>query len=143
LDSEIAEKIACPRFARFARFDKSLFARKGIMTNPAWIEQFPGAVTVCDRAGTILEMNDKAAESFAADGGRKLIGTNLLDCHPEPSRTRLAGLLESEQKNVYTIEKKGVKKLIYQSPWYRDGKYAGLVELSLEIPFELPHFIRQ
>jgi hypothetical protein len=51
-------------------------------------------------------------------------------------------LLAAREKNVYTIEKNGVKKLIFQSPWYKDGKYAGLVELSLEIPFELPHFVR-
>jgi hypothetical protein len=32
--------------------------------------------------------------------------------------------------------------LIYQTPTYRDGKYAGFIELSLEIPKEIPHFIR-
>ena len=36
-----------------------------------------------------------------------------------------------------------MRKLIYQSPWYRDGAYAGFVELSLEIPAEMPHFVRQ
>jgi len=36
-----------------------------------------------------------------------------------------------------------VKKLIYQGPWFQDGKYGGLVELSLEIPMEMPHFVRQ
>ena len=46
------------------------------------------------------------------------------------------------KKNVYTI-KKEVKKLIYQTPWYADGQYAGFVELSVEIPFDMPHFIRQ
>ncbi len=46
------------------------------------------------------------------------------------------------EKNVYTIEKKGKKKLIYQAPWFLDGAFGGLVELSLEIPFEMPHFIR-
>ena len=35
-----------------------------------------------------------------------------------------------------------MKKLIYQAPWYRDGAYAGFVELSLVVPFELPHFVR-
>ncbi len=44
--------------------------------------------------------------------------------------------------NVYTIEKTGRKKLIYQTPWYRAGEYAGFVELSLEIPWEMAHFIR-
>jgi len=108
----------------------------------AWVEGFPGAVTVCDARGTIVAMNAKAAQVFKEDGGHALIGTSVLDCHPEPARSRVAALLESHQTNVYTIEKKGVKKLIYQAPWYKDGQFAGLVELSLEIPFEMPHFIR-
>ena len=112
------------------------------MADHEWVEAFPGAVTVCDRAGIILEMNDRSVRSFAGDGGAALVGTNALDCHPEPSRTKLAGMLASGKANVYTIEKDGVKKLIYQAPWYRDGEYAGFVELSLEIPFALPHFVR-
>lgn len=112
------------------------------MNENAWIKEFPAAVTVCDAEGILLEMNDKAAKTFEADGGRKLIGSNMLDCHPEPSRTKTERLLLSRERNVYTIEKNGVKKIIYQSPWYKNGEYAGFVELSLEIPFEMPHFIR-
>ena len=108
-----------------------------------WIKEFPAAVTVCDAAGIILEMNDKSAKTFQSDGGYGLIGLNMLDCHPEPARTKTERLLAAQQKNVYTIEKNGVKKMIFQSPWYLDGQYAGFVELSLEIPFELEHFIRQ
>ena len=113
------------------------------MKYPAWFEGFPGAITVCDREGTILYMNDQALEVLADDGGSKLLGQNVLDCHPEPSRSKLKRMMETQQPNVYTIEKKGKKKLIYQSPWYQDGEYAGFVELSLFIPFEMPHFIRQ
>jgi len=107
-----------------------------------WIKEFPGAVTVCDTEGIIIEMNDKAITTFESDGGSKLIGTNLLDCHPEPSRSQVVELLRTKKKNIYTIEKNGIKKLIYQSPWYNNGKFAGLVELSLEIPFAMPHFVR-
>jgi transcriptional regulator with PAS, ATPase and Fis domain len=113
------------------------------MNEHDWIKEFPAAITVCDAEGIILEMNDKAAKTFAADGGRKLIGSNMLDCHPEPARTKTERLLSSRERNVYTIEKNGVKKMIYQSPWYKNGEYAGFVELSLEIPFgDLPHFVR-
>ncbi|MDI6765813.1 MAG: PAS domain-containing protein [Bacteroidota bacterium] len=108
-----------------------------------WVRNFPGAITVCNTEGTILEMNEAAIKTFRDDGGEKLIGTNVLDCHPEPSRTKLNELLLSQKTNVYTIEKNGIKKLIYQSPWYENGKYAGMAELSLEIPQELPHFIRK
>jgi hypothetical protein len=51
-------------------------------------------------------------------------------------------MLRDHSTNVYTIEKNGVKKLIYQAPWYENGEYRGFVELSLEIPFDLPHFVR-
>ena len=112
------------------------------MSEHEWIKEFPAAVTVCDANGVILAMNDKAAKTFEKDGGRNLIGCNMLDCHPEHARLKTEALLAASQKNVYTIEKNGIKKLIYQSPWYRDGEYAGFVELSLEIPFQMPHFIR-
>ena len=112
------------------------------MKEHEWIKEFPAAVTVCDADGMIIAMNDKAAKTFEKDGGYKLIGSNLLDCHPEPAREKTEGLLASREKNVYTIEKNGVKKLIYQSPWYRKGEYSGFAEISLEIPFEMPHFIR-
>jgi transcriptional regulator with PAS, ATPase and Fis domain len=113
------------------------------MDENIWVKEFPAAVTVCDVDGIILEMNDKAAKTFEADGGYKLVGSNMLDCHPEPARTKTERLLAAREKNVYTIEKNGVKKLIYQSPWFKDGQYAGFVELSLEIPFEPEHFIRK
>lgn len=106
------------------------------------IKDFPGSVTVCDPDGVILAMNDRAAEAYEADGGYSLIGLNMLACHPEPARSRTAELLASQQNNIYTVEKNGIKKLVYQSPWYKEGQYAGFVELLLEIPFELPHFVR-
>ena len=107
-----------------------------------WIKEFPAAVTVCDENGNLLAVNDKAAKTFEKDGGSNLIGCNMLDCHPEHARIKTEALLAGREKNVYTIEKNGIKKLIYQSPWYCDGQYAGFVELSLEIPFDMPHFIR-
>ncbi|MEN6435898.1 MAG: PAS domain-containing protein [Anaerolineaceae bacterium] len=108
-----------------------------------WIHEFPGAITVCDKQGIILQMNARACEVFRDDGGAALIGKNILDCHPSPAREKVQELLTSGGKNAYTIEKKGVQKLIYQSPWYKDGEYAGMVELSLEIPVNMPHFIRK
>jgi transcriptional regulator with PAS, ATPase and Fis domain len=109
---------------------------------PDWWADFPGAITICDPDGIILAMNKKSELTFAADGGAALIGTNLLACHPEPARSKLEELLAKRTSNVYTIEKNGIRKLIYQSPWYDDGAYAGFVELSLEIPAEMPHFVR-
>ena len=112
------------------------------MNEHDWIKEFPAASDSMRCERVILEMNDKAAKTFEKDGGYTLIGKNMLDCHPEPARTKTERLLAAKEKNVYTIEKNGIKKLIFQSPWFKDGKYAGFVELSLEIPFEMPHFIR-
>lgn len=108
----------------------------------SWVEEFPGSITVCDSKGIILEMNAKAVEVFEKDGGLKLIGTNLLDCHPEPARIKLKELMEKEQVNVYTTEKAGVRKVVCQTPWYKDGEYSGFVEISLVVPGEIPNLIR-
>ena len=107
-----------------------------------WIKELPSAITVCDTEGVILQMNDRSCATFADDGGAALIGTNLLACHPEPSRTRLAEMLRTGRSNTYTIEKGGVRKLIHQSPWYDSGVYRGFVEFAIVLPSELPHFKR-
>jgi PAS domain-containing protein len=107
-----------------------------------WSKELPSAITVCDAEGVILEMNDRSCAAFADDGGAALIGTNLLACHPEPSRTRLAEMLRTGRSNTYTIEKEGVRKLIHQSPWYDRGVYRGFVEFAIVLPSELPHFKR-
>lgn len=110
--------------------------------NHEWVQEFPACISVCDAQGTIIEMNSAGEEVFAEDGGLSLIGCDILACHPEPARTQLKKMMETQTKNVYTITKKGVKKLIFQAPWYKDGQYAGFVELALEIPAEMPHFNR-
>jgi len=112
------------------------------MKHIKWFDEFSGALTICDKKGRIVYMNKKAAMVFKKDGGIKLIGSNLFDCHPEPARTKLAEMLKNRTANIYTIEKKGIKKLIYQSPWYEKGRYKGFIELSLEMPFKIPHFVR-
>ena len=103
---------------------------------------FPGAITVCGPDGRILAMNERALETFAADGAEKLLGSNVLDCHPEPARSKLAAMLAEGRPNVYTIEKQDVRKLIFQSPWKENGADAGFFELSLVIPETMPHFVR-
>jgi len=110
---------------------------------PDWSTELPAAITVCDTAGIILSMNDRACKSFEEEGGAKLIGTNVLDCHPPNARAILEELLREGKENIYTIEKNGQKKLIFQSPWYAGGKYAGMVEITMVLPENVPHFVRK
>jgi len=112
------------------------------MADGSWVKEFPGFVVVSDVAGVIIDMNDRAVEWFADKGGRELIGRSLLDVHKEPSQDKIKGMMASNRTNAYTIEKGGIRVLIYQSPWYRDGKFAGLVEFGLEVPLEIPHHVR-
>jgi len=107
-----------------------------------WVDEFEGAVTVCDAAGVIVALNRRAAAMFAEDGGTALIGKSVLDCHPEHARETIRRQLVERESNVYTVDKRGRRKLIYQAPWYRDGRYAGLLELSLDLPQQMRNFVR-
>jgi transcriptional regulator with PAS, ATPase and Fis domain len=107
-----------------------------------WSEEFEGAITICDREGIITYMNDASKKVFIKDGGGDLVGTNLLDCHPEPSRSKLEKMLKEPSTNTYTIEKAGIKKIIHQSPLYENGVFSGMIEMSFVLPHSLPHFIR-
>jgi transcriptional regulator with PAS, ATPase and Fis domain len=111
--------------------------------NLDWAKEFEGAITICDLDGTVTYMNDKAAEAFKDDGGFNLIGKSLFDCHSENSNKIIFSILNEKKPNIYTIEKNGKKKMIYQAPWLNNNKVCGIVELSFEIPFEMPHHIRQ
>jgi len=109
---------------------------------PDMAKELPFAITVCDTQAIILYMNDRSISTFQKYGGAAIIGTSLFDYHHGPSGVKLRELLDTHTKNAYTIEKNGIKKIIYQSPWFKDGEFAGLIELSLEIPMEMPHFVR-
>jgi hypothetical protein len=108
----------------------------------SWVRELPAEVMACNAEGTVLEMNAEAEMLFTENGGRNLVGSNVLDCHPEPSRTKLAGMLEKQLSNAYYNTENGEKRFFFQAPWYRDGQYAGFVEISFEVPEEIPNFLR-
>jgi hypothetical protein len=107
-----------------------------------WTDNLGLAITVCDKDGTVLAMNDKSKSTFAKDGGGALVGASLFACHGKASAELIRALIAEDRTNAYTIEKNGVRKLIYQTPWYENGEVAGLVELSLPIPESMPHHKR-
>jgi transcriptional regulator with PAS, ATPase and Fis domain len=112
------------------------------MANPNWVEEFPGMISVCDTEGIILAMNRNEIEHYKDKGGEKLIGTNLFDCHKERSVKIIKRLMETQKTRVYTVEEKGKKELVIQSPWYQDGKYSGLVEIVVPIEGEIQRIVR-
>ncbi len=111
------------------------------MKNYEWAEQTNCAITVCDTEGNIVFMNEKSRQTFA--NGESMVGQNLLKCHSDKSQAKIRELLETGGTNSYTIEKNGVKKMIYQTAWKQDGVVAGLVEISMVIPEEMPHYVRK
>jgi hypothetical protein len=113
------------------------------MESHDWADTLGVAITVCDRDGIVVAMNERSKATFAKDGGGALVGRSLFGCHGDASSELIRALLAEGRTNAYTIEKNGVRKLIYQTPWRRDGEIAGLVELSLPIPAELPHYVRE
>lgn len=105
-----------------------------------WSEEMNAAVTVCDARGMILYMNERARDTFSRHGD--LIGKNLFECHSEASQQKIRHMLATGECNAYTISKEGRRKMIYQTPWRHDGVVAGMVEISMVIPDEMPHYIR-
>ena len=98
------------------------------------------AVTVCDNEEIILYMNERAIATYSKHGN--LIGKCLFDCHNERSMGIIRHMLESGEANAYTITKQGQRKMIYQTPWRREGRVCGLIEISMVIPAEMPHYDR-
>ena len=108
-----------------------------------WASGLPFAITVTDADGVIVEMNPAAVSTFQKSGGAALVGQQVRACHPPAARERLERLYETKQPNHYTIRKSGQRKIIHQLPWYQDGEFAGLIEISVPIPDDLPHFERE
>ncbi len=112
------------------------------MTITDWADTINGAITVCDADGIIIYMNETSQRSFEKDGGKNLVGKSLFPCHKPESAQLIKEFMENGKTNAYTILKKGVKKLIYQTPFYENGKVAGLVEFSFVLPEDMPHHNR-
>jgi transcriptional regulator with PAS, ATPase and Fis domain len=106
-----------------------------------WTHEAKVAITVTDAAGRIIQMNAAALAAFGRSAG-ELLGRDVLDCHPEHARGKVARLYETREPNHYTVSKRGQRKIIHQLPWYHEGTFAGVVELSIPIPDALPHFDR-
>ncbi len=104
---------------------------------PDFFNELNCAVTVCDTEGIVLYQNRRSVE---VNGDVR--GESMIPCHNERSREIIRRLVAEGGTNSYTIEKRGIRKLIHQTAWRNDGVVAGLVEFSIEMPSEMPHYIR-
>ena len=107
-----------------------------------WVGGFPATLTVIDKDGLIVDMTEQTAKAFAERGHPDLIGAPAERCHPEWAWLKLKALMDSRRTSVYTYTKDGRKKLVFQSPWTIDGEYAGYLDLTLELPPDMPHYDR-
>ena len=107
-----------------------------------WEQEANMAVTICDKEGTIVFMNEKSKETFLKPEERTLVGKNLFKCHNEESKKKIKELMKNPKSNTYTMEAKGTKKLIHQLPWMKNGECIGMVELSIILPKDMPHHAR-
>ena len=103
-----------------------------------WAKAMNCDVTVCDTEGKIIYMNEKSLAKYG-----DIIGQNLYNCHNPRSGEIIKELLATGGSNTYTIEKNGQKKMIYQTAWLNEGVVGGLVEIVIELPEEMPHFVRK
>jgi transcriptional regulator with PAS, ATPase and Fis domain len=99
-----------------------------------WMDEFDGAITLCDTNFTIVYMNNRSVKEFEKYGGAKLIGTNLLDCHNPDSVIMIKDILKTGLSNSYVKEKAdGSRKVISQSVWKELDEVKGLIEISFYI----------
>ncbi|MBP3253373.1 MAG: PAS domain-containing protein [Bacteroidales bacterium] len=102
------------------------------------------AITVTDDKGIFIDMNTHSKRVNLKDVNKTVVGKDIKHCHNERSNQIIQKIIETKTPNVYTISKNGQKKLIYQAPWFKeDGSFGGLTELSLVIPEQMPHYVRQ
>lgn len=108
-----------------------------------WLDQIEVIISNCDEHGITTYLNRKGSENFSGSGGYQLIGESMVDCHPEGyAREKFINLLKSQKFNCYTIERKGKKMLVYQTPLFKDEVFVGYNEMILSIPDTMPHFVR-
>lgn len=101
------------------------------------------AITVTDENGIFTDMNTHSKRVNLKDVTKTVVGRDIKGCHNERSNAIIKDIIENKRVNAYTITKNGQKKLIYQTPWFKeDGSFGGLVELSLVIPEQMPHYNR-
>lgn len=112
------------------------------------INQDKCAVVICNLSHIIIDMNQAAIERYAKQGGEKLIGQSIMDCHNAQSREKMEQIVawfgesaahnivytfynEKENKDVYMVALRDGETLIgyYEKHEYRDKETMKMYDL--------------
>lgn len=82
------------------------------------LEQDRASVVLCNLDHIIVYMNPAAVKNYEKYGGKKLLGSNLLDCHNERSQGLILKITdwfkESQDNNmIYTVHDEKHNKDVY------------------------------
>lgn len=102
-----------------------------------WADEMDIMVTVCDREGIIVYMNQASILGFHRYGGSELIGKSLMNCHQPKSQEHIKNMLQHPEVNTYLIQKDNENRLIRQLPWMEDGVFKGIIELIFSVPDDI------
>ena len=97
------------------------------------IDQDRSAIVICNLEHKIIYMNPSAIKSYEINGGEKLIGTSILECHNEKSVEKIHEVVEwflvDEGHNmVYTFYNEKKNKDVYMVALREKGKLIGYYE---------------
>ena len=57
-----------------------------------WVKELKMAITVCNKDGIIVYMNDQSEKTFQKPDSPAILGSNLFDCHPEKAQSKIREL---------------------------------------------------
>ncbi|MBQ6268875.1 MAG: PAS domain-containing protein [Bacteroidetes bacterium] len=104
----------------------------------SFFNEIDAAITICDLNFKIVYMNNKSKNTFQ----NKKIGDDILACHNPHSIEIMNNIISTKKANVYSIDKNGIKKIIYQTPWLENNEVKGLIEFSFVVPVDMPNYKR-
>lgn len=93
-------------------------------------------VTLADATGRIVFLNDRAIAHYKDRGGKRLVGTNLNDCHNPASQAKIRELYARHRAGDLTPTRyhedkgNGSAKGIVLIPIVVDGQFRGIAELT-------------
>ena len=103
-----------------------------------WADDTNCAVTVCDTEGVVIYQNK---QSISVNGS--IAAKACSPCHNERSKGIIARILEKGDTNALHHREKRDPQNDLQTAWRReDGTVGGIIELSMPIPAEMPHYVR-